>query len=149
MLTLITELGQVYTWGSCEYGQLGMASELLSISSRSTSPYKNRSTTSMLGYQIFCLFMNNSLSLDYMSTPFLVKEALLHERIVTGSCGSYHSVVVTIDGKLFSWGLGDKGQLGKVLDALVDRFNNSNAGCGRVRSSTISLSCTIKRHWRE
>ena len=44
----------------------------------------------------------------------LVKEALLHEHVAVGCCGSYHSVVVTVDGKLFSWGLGDKGQLGKV-----------------------------------
>lgn len=44
----------------------------------------------------------------------LVKEALLQQQVVTSSCGSYHSVVVTVDGKLFVWGLGDKGQLAKV-----------------------------------
>lgn len=43
--------------------------------------------------------------------PQLIK-SLLHEKIIQVACGQQHSLALTNDGKVYSWGLGVFGQLG-------------------------------------
>eukprot|EP01133_Synstelium_polycarpum_P003455 gene3455-3929_t len=51
------------------------------------------------------------LALD-TSTPIRIGESLLVERVVQMSCGAYHTVALTSDGSVYTWGLNDFGQCG-------------------------------------
>ena len=50
-------------------------------------------------------------TLTHSSVPCLV-ESLLHERIISVSCGATHTVAISEAGDAYSWGLGEFGALG-------------------------------------
>jgi alpha-tubulin suppressor-like RCC1 family protein len=77
--------GKVYSWGASAWGQLG-------LSSMKDLP------TDIEGY-------------PYQPTPRVV-ELLSEAKIVQISCGDAHTVALSSDGKLYSWGGGGCGQLG-------------------------------------
>ena len=71
----LTDMGEVYTWGEGKFGRLGHGAE------------RN------------------------CHSPRLV-ESLLGKRPIQIACGGFHSAVVTQDGKMFTFGGGEHGQLG-------------------------------------
>lgn len=84
--------GLLFTWGSEEHGQggHGALSQLDAVAASGTGRGSNVSNPH----------------------PRQVKEALAHVRCVAVSCGSYHTLAMSDRGDLYSWGLGDFGQLG-------------------------------------
>jgi RCC1 and BTB domain-containing protein len=71
----LTDMGEVYTWGEGKFGRLGHGAE------------RN------------------------CHSPRLV-ETLLGKRPIQIACGGFHSAVVTQDGKMYTFGGGEHGQLG-------------------------------------
>jgi alpha-tubulin suppressor-like RCC1 family protein len=78
-------MGKVYSWGASACGQLGLS-------------YMKDLPTDIEGY-------------PYQPTPRVV-ELLSDAKILQISCGDAHTVALSSDGKLYSWGGGGCGQLG-------------------------------------
>jgi RCC1 and BTB domain-containing protein len=72
---MLTETQEVWTWGSGEFGKLGIGDE------------------------------------EKHSEPIMIT-ALQGAGVVEISTGGFHSTAITSDGHLYTWGGGDKGQLG-------------------------------------
>ncbi|XP_039296337.1 uncharacterized protein LOC111057898 [Nilaparvata lugens] len=79
------------------------------------------------------------------SQPRLV-ETLANRRVVTVECGQYHSMALTDDGKLYTWGWGVHGQLGhgSVEDChyptLVQNLSNQMCvSCSGGHAHTLAL----------
>jgi len=77
---------QIYTWGSNEMGQLGQE-------------YENNTTN------------KDKEGYIYSSTPLCLK-SLLNKQILSVSAGDGHTVCVTKNGNVYSWGASACGQLG-------------------------------------
>ncbi|KAM7295512.1 uncharacterized protein ISCGN_025012 [Ixodes scapularis] len=74
-------------------------------------------------------------------------EPLAPHRVARVACGTYHSLAVTEEGRLFTWGWGAHGQLGhgtcddqrtpRLVAALADhRVTDASAGCGHTVALT-------------
>ena len=94
----LTYDGKVFSWGSSQGGQLGLPLEILEKQPK---------------------FKNNY----YVSTPVNVpiynknnktkNDGEINEiNIIKISCGEAHSIALSNDGKVYSWGFGSNGQLG-------------------------------------
>mmetsp|Transcript_21239 Transcript_21239/g.27128 ORF Transcript_21239/g.27128 Transcript_21239/m.27128 type:complete len:558 (+) Transcript_21239:73-1746(+) len=69
--------GEIYTWGEGKFGRLGRGGE---------------------SNQIF---------------PMMIKDPVLENQKITQiACGGFHTAAITEDGKLYTWGGGEHGQLG-------------------------------------
>eukprot|EP00802_Teleaulax_amphioxeia_P009873 Tamp_09895.p1 GENE.Tamp_09895~~Tamp_09895.p1 ORF type:complete len:632 (+),score=69.99 Tamp_09895:203-1897(+) len=80
----VTSQGNLYAWGGGEYGQLGLGDD------------KDRPHP--------CIVHFPSVLDPECRRP--------GSRIISACCGSYFTAAVTADGHLYTWGLGDDGQLG-------------------------------------
>lgn len=78
--------------------------------------------------------------------PILV-EALQDRQIVQISCGSGHTVVLTDDGKVYTWGRGDDGRLGhgdngwKFAPRLVEHLEDKEVcqvTCGSYHTAAVT-----------
>eukprot|EP01103_Thecamoeba_quadrilineata_P018925 TRINITY_DN7469_c0_g1_i1.p1 TRINITY_DN7469_c0_g1~~TRINITY_DN7469_c0_g1_i1.p1 ORF type:complete len:796 (+),score=82.08 TRINITY_DN7469_c0_g1_i1:63-2390(+) len=78
----LTEKGMVYVWGSSEYGQLGSVVG-------NYADYGNKENVSIPRH------------LD-----------AFEKAIKSVACGSHHNVALSVDGLVYTWGWGDRGQLG-------------------------------------
>lgn len=92
----ITKDGEVYSWGDNRCAQLGVG-----VNEKSTTRSQYRKPPTM--------------SSVLASSPVLV-EAVKHEFIVSAACGSYHSLVLTANGAIYSWGRASNGRLGQFSD---------------------------------
>ena len=81
----VTSEGDLYTWGLNNYGQLGQSS-------------RKDQTTSKIPQLVQFTKASESASKK--------------EKVKSVACGSWHSVAVTSEGELYSWGRCDMGQLG-------------------------------------
>jgi len=132
----ISSLGKVFTWGYNEYGQLGVNAEYqYNMAPQNITDYFDldeeetilniylggwhSSAISTQG-QLFMWGMSNDgrLAIDsqdniYLPTPindaFSLEE---EERIVEISLGSWSSIALTNEGRLFAWGYNNDGRLG-------------------------------------
>eukprot|EP01112_Ceratiomyxa_fruticulosa_P017501 TRINITY_DN5460_c0_g1_i2.p1 TRINITY_DN5460_c0_g1~~TRINITY_DN5460_c0_g1_i2.p1 ORF type:complete len:779 (-),score=140.16 TRINITY_DN5460_c0_g1_i2:91-2427(-) len=86
--------GAVYMWGSNSHAQLGFGDILNTVLVMSAQESSSSTQTP------FCV------------NPRQVKEALFNKRCYSLSCGSYHTAVLTEAREVFTFGLGDFGQLG-------------------------------------
>ncbi|XP_030838471.1 probable E3 ubiquitin-protein ligase HERC4, partial [Strongylocentrotus purpuratus] len=77
--------GRVYSWGRNDVGQLGIR--------KKKQRYDNQS----------------QITQDF--TPRLIEE-LSNYDVIQIACGDVHSIALTLDGRLFSWGCNRHGQLG-------------------------------------
>jgi len=102
----VTTTGCLYTWGGGEYGQLGLGDDLDRL------------------HPCLVKFAEGDLVLGASQAA---------PRIVSACCGSYLSSAVATDGALFTWGLGDDGQLGQGEDQLLRYFP------GRVQGLPLVL----------
>lgn len=80
--------------------------------------------------------------------PVLV-DALQERRIVQIACGSGHTVVLTDEGEVFTWGRGDDGRLGhgdngwKFVPRLVEELRGRNirhVTCGSYHTAAVTVS---------
>ncbi|KAG2387141.1 hypothetical protein C9374_002176 [Naegleria lovaniensis] len=80
--TVLTSLGQVHTFGDNTFGQLGIGR------SGSDKPFIMEAAN---------VVMNGSLA---------------SKTVVDIQCGDFHNLLLTADGKVYGWGLNNKGQIG-------------------------------------
>lgn len=90
----ITDDGKLYTWGGGEHGQLGHSNKYNFV-------YPNKVEVSCI--QI-CHNANYRLSLNI--------QALESDFVSQVTCGWSHTVALTKEGKVYTWGNGDHGKLG-------------------------------------
>lgn len=79
----ISSAGETYTWGSNSYNQLGLPTSIPLLDS----------------------------DLLTGAVPFLIPK-LIGICITAVACGAGHSVVISSDGQVYTWGVGKQGQLG-------------------------------------
>ena len=96
--------GELYAWGCDRYGQLGLG--LCS----GVEPAKGSGDSDKGGAKV-------------VATPRKVK---LNAQVVDVAASSSHSLCVTEDGQVYSWGLNDRGQLG---------FRSATSGSDRAKRS--------------
>jgi hypothetical protein len=89
----VTSGGKLFTWGRGEGGQLGLEPELLNA-----------------------IWAGSGSEDTVVVAPTLVEKERVSFRSV--SCGEAHTVVTASDGRAFSFGAGDFGQLGRPLAAM-------------------------------
>jgi alpha-tubulin suppressor-like RCC1 family protein len=82
----VTDGGKVYSWGSNDYGQLGISDQ----------------TAEML---------KTPAGLYYRSVPYFIS-SLQHVFVVAITAGTYHFAVLSDMGQVFLWGSNSEGQLG-------------------------------------
>lgn len=87
---------------------------------------------------------------DNREWPSNVK-TLQQQKVIYGACGEKHSVVVTLDGGVFSFGSGNRGQLGhhstnnELLPRKISELMGSEVSqvaCGRYRAQS-----TERKHY--
>lgn len=80
--------------------------------------------------------------------PILI-EALQERRIIQIACGSGHTVVLTDDGEVYTWGRGDDGRLGhgdngwKFVPRLVEELHDQKirqVTCGSYHTAAVTMS---------
>ena len=62
------------------------------------------------GHNGYCQLGNGSTNQGL--TPALIQNSLLGRKVVQVACGSHHSLCLTADGDIFSWGQNNCGQIG-------------------------------------
>ena len=62
------------------------------------------------GHNGYCQLGNGSTNQGL--TPAIIQNSLLGRKVVQVSCGSHHSLCLTADGDIFSWGQNNCGQIG-------------------------------------
>ena len=121
---------EVFTWGGDHFGQLGLGSKhsgktypsprfcSFNITIKEISCGEEHSGFISISNHVYCMGSNSEgrlgvgdKSLRSSSSPCLV-EALTNFKSIRISCGWGHSAVVTDDGQLFTWGVGEFGALG-------------------------------------
>lgn len=122
----VTRAGQVYTWGSGEFGRLGYQTE----TRQQKVPRIIKELTDIqrvsLGIHHAIALTSNGLLFSWgrgingqlghgeipnEDSPKLIK-ALAQKRIVDITCGENHTLAVTENREIYSWGAGQFGQLG-------------------------------------
>jgi alpha-tubulin suppressor-like RCC1 family protein len=81
---LVTNVGEVYAWGSARCGSLALSSDL---------------------------FQHGKDGTVYRNVPTRI-ERLRGRKIKSVACGAFHSLALTEDGRVMSWGHGSYGALG-------------------------------------
>ena len=138
----LTYDGKIFSWGSSQGGQLGLPLEILEKQPNFKDNY-------------------------YISTPIKVpinnkninKNENSEINIIRVSCGEAHSLVLTNEGKVYSWGFGSNGQLGlgfcedsfepgeglknsmRYIPEKIEEINNENIvdiKCGKTFSMFIN-----------
>jgi len=96
----LTTDGDLWAFGAGQYGELGNGETKNSSVPRKVELPTKRETNDMLAQLI--QEEDNDLDLFQYERP----------RIKTMACGAKHSMVLTVDGSLYSFGFGQHGQLG-------------------------------------
>jgi len=113
----LTTDGRLYTWGGDKYGlEVGFP---------------------MLGYGIEVDWTQREKTVKNSDTPQIVK-ALENSFLMTVDCGGYHTACIDDKGEVYTWGVGNRGQLGHgdVLD--WNAPNKVQALCGR---NMVDIKC--------
>src|SRR3990167_5012302 len=164
--TLLAEDGSVHSCGKGEYGRLGIGSSesknqlTLIHTFKSHTIRKISVSRSSYGHGL-AIDENNEIwswgDGDYgklghgdtaqCSVPKQI-ESLHNKHIVAVSCGYKHSACLTIDGEMYTWGLGDYGRLGhgnsdnlrvpKKVDFGEADIRISGISCGGAHTMAIS-----------
>jgi alpha-tubulin suppressor-like RCC1 family protein len=134
--------GSVYAWGSNSCGQLGLgfvcawreepqevtALERAGVLHVSCGLFHSAAATD--GGLVFTWGdgargqLGHGESVSYSLEPRVVS-ALTQCCVCTASCGDFHTAAATVDGKLYAWGLEDRGRIG------VGSFSSGRGGASR------------------
>ena len=115
----LTYDGKIFSWGSCQGGQLGLSLEEL----ESFPEFKNN------------FFINSPINIPFSDNPDV--------NIVKICCGEAHSIALTNEGNVYSWGFGSNGQLG--LGFCEDSFEPGEG----LKNSIIYKPQIIKSLYKE
>eukprot|EP00164_Ancoracysta_twista_P004908 GFYU01006672.1.p1 GENE.GFYU01006672.1~~GFYU01006672.1.p1 ORF type:complete len:690 (+),score=188.72 GFYU01006672.1:180-2249(+) len=159
----LTGRGEIYTWGSGEFGRLGYGDTLQQKSPRFVEALKGKVILQVAcgRYHMAALTDTGDVySWGYGSygqlghggarnqepTPGLV-EMLQGKRVRQIACGANHTVVLTDEGDVYSWGGSGDGQLGhgdkkklvkpKAVQALAGK-NISSVACGHRHTAALT-----------
>mmetsp|Transcript_32287 Transcript_32287/g.55841 ORF Transcript_32287/g.55841 Transcript_32287/m.55841 type:complete len:1231 (-) Transcript_32287:173-3865(-) len=121
---------EVFVWGADHFGQLGLGKKergkcyslprccCFNVRIKQVSCGEEHAAFIALNGYVYCMGSNaagrlgiGDQNLTQCSSPCLV-EGLTSYRCIDVSCGWGHTVAVTEDGSVFSWGVGDYGALG-------------------------------------
>ena len=94
----LTNDGQVFTWGSAGHGQLGHKQDYTSGCATDQLGQRTCSTT----FDGHCTSLRKLVPVPVGGLP----------KVTVIACGRYHTLALSIDGSVFSWGSGHSGQLG-------------------------------------
>jgi alpha-tubulin suppressor-like RCC1 family protein len=119
----VSESGEVFAWGDNRCAQLGISS---GSNDRAISGAVSNTMTAIMA-----------------SGPVLV-EALKHERIIAVTCGAYHSLCLTANGALYSWGRAANGRLGQFQDRNIPEHSVSRPSVVRGPWMSLALSAPSK-----
>jgi RCC1 and BTB domain-containing protein len=119
--------GQLYTWGSGEYGRLGHGDETRQASPKFVEALQGKAVTFVAagGFHTACIMDGGNLftwgggyfgQLGHgdeadRKTPKLVK-GLQHCVAHSVSCGTHHTIMLTDKQEVWTWGSGEFGKLG-------------------------------------
>lgn len=163
---------EVFAWGSDHFGQLGLGSKQhktytmpkfcsfniliksISCGDQHSGFISSQGCVYTMGSNLEGRLGISDQSVRFSASPCLV-ESLRGENCKKISCGGGHSLVVTEDGTLFSWGFGDSGALGlgtlqtqwsPVAVKLPLSFRAIEASCGSKHSSILARSREVGFH---
>ncbi|CAI5975654.1 unnamed protein product [Closterium sp. NIES-64] len=102
----VTAEGQVYTWGSAEYGQLGNPQADGKLPARVAGPLQQKQVE-----QVSC-GAHHMAALTTTAHLFTVAGPLLQKQVEQVACGAHHVAALTTTAHLFTWGRGANGRLG-------------------------------------
>lgn len=125
----ITEHGQVLTWGRGNSGQLGTGSPAPEYNIRTVTALINNNIVDVHCGESHSVALNDKGEVftwgggqmgqlghgDFSRQSLPIKVANFDERIVSISCGKRHSVAISENGALFTWGSNEYGQLGRQV----------------------------------
>lgn len=136
----VTHTGELYAWGDNRCAQLGLSSDSTTVidakgSSKVTNVASNGNSNSVdsLSYT-----SKNELNIVMAVRPTLIA-ALQSVKVASVACGAYHSLCLTSDGIVYSWGRCSNGRLGQFPES-GKITEHSVAKPGKVRLTACSSS---------
>ena len=166
----VTDSGDLYTWGAGEMGKLGHGPQLtssllprlirgeladkqvkhLSMGLSHTAVIVNQGTLYSWGAGWFGRLGHGDTQNVYEPKKI---EALVFRRFKHISCGSYHSIAVTVDNECYTWGRGDErlgvnARTNQILPVLVEslssrHINIDSATASEEHSVVIATDGTV------
>ncbi|GJD06249.1 Ultraviolet-B receptor UVR8 [Galdieria sulphuraria] len=145
--------GDVYTWGSGEYGKLGHNDDSNENLPRLVEALKGKNIVkvSIGGNHMAAIDKDGHLycwgraasagsgGTEHVFIPRLIKGDLEKEKVISVSCGRSHTAAVTEKGEVWTWGNGYEGELGhgeknsqyqpKKVQSLTEKV--VDVACGR------------------
>ena len=154
----LSDQGQVFTWGSNSFGQLGH-SEKTDVDVPTCiieAAFGKQGVTNVSSSGWHCAAVSEDGRLwtwgrgtfgqlghhdhYYKSTPTVLPPHVFGRlRVVQASCGCIHTCCVTLDGSLWSWGAGHYGQLG--LKDKEDRVTPTKLSRHAFHNLAIVVAC--------
>jgi alpha-tubulin suppressor-like RCC1 family protein len=89
---------------------------------------------------------------DFHRQSLPIKVANINEKIVQVACGKKHTVALTSDGKVYSWGSNESGQLGRTITVQNLKLNvkrsmiNTSGGQGLSNNYNFVGSAKTSPH---
>lgn len=147
--TLPGHFGQVYTWGFCTHGQLGLKEKVLGAREYVELPTQAGSDSVLSDAEIRGVACGHfhTLAVDTRGNVFAFGrddrgqlghggendevvesrgavprrvKSLAHYVVKDVACGAFHCLALTVDGTVLSWGWNKHGQLGRHTDYQTD-----------------------------
>eukprot|EP00501_MAST-03F_sp_TOSAG23-6_P001348 GSMAST32.ASY1.ANO1.1397.1 assembled CDS len=161
----------LYTWGIGEYGQLGHGDR--------RSIHSPRVVSALLFRRIKCISLgtSHSAALTFENETFTwgyggdgrlghgdekdvlvlyvpkALQSLKHIQIKTVVCGELHTAALTVDGELYTWGLGKNGRLGHEIEISTTPHHKTRSmdpqliftdvACGGLHTAAISIDGSV------
>jgi len=159
---LVTRDDEVYALGSNGAGCLGLGDMHSTLQPKQVEPlcykgvvgfaygsgphvlaYTETGELYSWGHNGYCQLGNGSTNQGLV--PALIQNSLLGRKVVQVACGSHHSVCLTADGDIFSWGQNNCGQIGSgtTTNQSTPRKVSTSFGGRKVVSITCGQTNTM------
>ena len=169
-----TSDGRVFTWGMDIEGQLGhgasghkplptplggvLADVQVSAVDCAVGPGGPGHTAALAGGKLYTWGFGQNGQLGHGDNssrlePTLVQGALADKTVVAVSCGATHTAALTDDGKVWTWGGGESGQLGhgeknylsepKELKGVLEHKKMIAVACGGYHTAALMLDGSV------